>query len=192
VRRSPAERETQEVADEARRLFFYHAETGLILRRVFWRGSNVGEEPGTQRTDADGMTYRILALLGDRFMAHRVAWLLHYGVWPSLQIDHRDGNGLNNRIENLREVTNQQNAMNMKLNRTSTTGISGIRWHKLAKKWNVRITVQQQEIYLGLFESFEDAVRVRKEAESKYGFTERHGTKEATVVSSAPCDRVFE
>ena len=187
MRRSPSERETQEVADEARRLFFYHAETGLILRRVLWRGRNIGEEAGCQITDSDGMTYRKISLLQTPIMGHRIAWLLHYGCWPVLQIDHRDGDGLNNRIDNLREVTNQQNAMNMRLNRTSTTGVSGVRWHKIAKKWNVRITVGQQEIYLGLYENFEDAVRVRKEAESKYGFSERHGTK-AGMESPASSD----
>jgi hypothetical protein len=177
MRRSPSDRETQEVADEARRLFFYHADTGLILRRVYQMGKHVGEEAGGVRTDADSMTYRAVSILRRVFMSHRVAWLLHYGVWPTMRLDHRDGNGLNNRIDNLREVTNQQNGMNTKLRIDSKTGVSGIRWHKLAKKWNVRITVHNQEIYLGLYENFEDAVRVRKEAESKYGFSERHGTK---------------
>lgn len=187
MRRSPAERETQEVADEARRLFFYHAETGLILRRVYQMGKHVGEEAGGVRTDADGMTYRTVSIFRKVFMSHRVAWLLHYGVWPTMRLDHRDGNGINNRIENLREVTNQQNGMNMKLNRTSKTGVSGVRWHPLAKKWNARITVSNQEIYLGLFESFEDAVAARKQAESKYGFSERHGTK-AGMESPASSD----
>jgi hypothetical protein len=190
TRRTPAERETEEVAAEARRLFFYHAETGLILRRCYWMGKNVGEEAGTQRTDADGMTYRSVSIKYKIFMSHRVAWLLHYGRWPAMQIDHKDGDGLNNRIGNLSEVTNKQNAMNQKLNAKNSSGVTGVRWHKLAKKWTARIVQDQREIYLGLFESFEDAVRARKDAESKYGFSDRHGTKEATVVAPAASDRI--
>ena len=188
TRRTPAERETEEVAAEARRLFFYNAETGLILRRCYWMGKNVGEEAGTQRTDADGMTYRSVSIKYKIFMSHRVAWLLHYGRWPAMQIDHKDGDGLNNRIGNLSEVTNRQNSMNMKLFKTSKTGVAGVRWHPAAKKWNARIKCGQKEVYLGLFESFEDAVRARKEAESKYGFSDRHGTKEADLESPAACD----
>jgi hypothetical protein len=188
MRKTPAERETEEVAAEARRLFFYHAETGLILRRCYWMGKNVGEEAGTQRTDSDGMTYRSVSIKYKIFMSHRVAWLLHYGRWPLMQIDHKDGNGLNNRIGNLSEVTNKQNAMNQKLNAKNSSGVTGVRWHKLAKKWTARIVQDQREIYLGLFESFEDAVRARKEAESKYGFSERHGTKEADLEPSAGRD----
>ena len=190
MRKTPAERETEEVAEEARRLFFYHAETGLILRRCYWRGKNVGEEAGTQRTDSDGMTYRSVSIKYKIFMSHRVAWLLHYGRWPSMQIDHKDGNGLNNRIANLSEVTNKQNAMNQKLNAKNSSGVTGVRWHKLAKKWTARIVQDKREIYLGLFESFEDAVAARKDAESKYGFSERHGTKEATLEPPTSSDRV--
>jgi len=188
MRKTPAERETEEVAEEARRLFFYHAETGLILRRCYWMGKNVGEEAGTQRTDSDGMTYRSVSIRHKLFMSHRVAWLLHCGRWPSMQIDHKDGNGINNRISNLSEVTNRQNAMNQKLNAKNSSGVTGVRWHKLAKKWNARIKCGKSEIYLGLFESFEDAVAARKDAESKYGFSERHGTKEADLESSAGRD----
>jgi len=177
VRRSPAERETREVADEVRRMFFYHAETGLILRCVYQMGRHVGEEAGTQVTDADGMEYRSVSVFNTPFRSHRIAWLLYYGNWPSLQIDHRDGDGLNNRITNLREVTNRENGMNSKMSSRNSSGVVGVRWHPAAKKWNARIKVSSVEIYLGIFESFEDAVAARKQAESKYGFSERHGTK---------------
>jgi hypothetical protein len=190
TRRTPTERETEEVAEDARRLFFYHAETGLIIRRCYWAGKNVGEEAGTQRTDSDGMTYRSVSIKHTLFMSHRVAWLLHYGRWPASQVDHKDGNGLNNRIQNLSEVTNKQNAMNQKLNAKNSSGVTGVRWHKLAKKWTSRVVQDGREIYLGLFESFEDAVRARKDAESKYGFSDRHGTKEATVVPPTASDRI--
>jgi hypothetical protein len=174
MRKTPAERETEEVAEEARRLFFYHAETGLILRRCYWMGKNVGEEAGAERTDSDGMTYRSLSIKHTPFMSHRVAWLLHYGRWPAMQIDHKDGNGLNNRIDNLREVTNQQNAMNLK-KRNPKSGHTGVRWHKAGKMWQARIHIDGKEIGLGLYRDINDAVAARKSAEKKYGFSDMHG-----------------
>jgi hypothetical protein len=189
-RRTPADRETEELANEALRLLFYHAETGLILRRCYWYGKNVGEQVGTIRISSSGMIYSTVSLKHHIFMAHRVAFLLHYGRWPAMQIDHRDGNGLNNRIENLQEATSQQNAMNQKLYSVNSSGVSGVSWHKLNKKWYASISVSKKRFYLGSFDSFEDAVRVRKEAELKHGFSERHGTKETAMGSSKTSDRI--
>lgn len=122
----------------------------MILRRVYQMGKHVGEEAGGVRTDADGMTYRAVSILRRVFMSHRVAWLLHYGVWPTMRLDHRDGDGLNNRIDNLREVTNQQNGMNSKMSSRNSSGVVGVRWHPLANKWQARIKVFGCEEHLGL------------------------------------------
>jgi hypothetical protein len=184
VMRSPSQRETQEVADEARRLFFYHPETGLILRKIYWRREDVGKEAGCFCRTSDGQNYRSISILNTRYRSHRIAWLLHYGAWPAIQIDHRDGNGINNRIENLREATSQQNAMNAKMTSRNSSGATGVSFKKTEGKWSASITIHKNKIQLGLYENFEDAVRVRKQAESKYGFSERHGTK-ADMGSSA-------
>lgn len=185
MRRSPAERETQEVADEARRLFFYHAETGLILRRVYQMGKHVGEEADHERAPSDGIIYRILHIRRVSFLSHRVAWLLHYGRWPSKNIDHRDGDGRNNKIDNLREAGPKQNSLNLKLNSSNSTGVTGVYWKKQSRKWIACIGQNRKQIHLGSFDSFEGAVTARKEAERKYGFSERHGTKGPDVVTSA-------
>lgn len=74
-----------------------------------------------------------------------------------LYIDHINHNRLDNRKLNLREATNSQNQMNRK---NKPTGVS---FHKLSGKWRARITKNQKEIYLGLFETEEEAILVRKE-----------------------------
>jgi hypothetical protein len=190
TKRTSAERETEEIAEEARRLFFYHAETGLILRRCYWKGANIGEEAGGEFHGKDGQIYRLISVCNSRFRSHRIAWLLHYGEWPLLNIDHRDGNGLNNRIANLREATVQQNGMNLKMSSKNTSGVTGVSFKKSEGRWIAAIALHQKQIHLGYFRNFEDAVKARKEAEKKYGFSERHGTKKATLVPPTASDRI--
>lgn len=73
-----------------------------------------------------------------------------------------------NRKANLRLATVSQNGMNRDLSINNTSGTTGVTWHKQTKKWIVRIQVEGKRINLGLFSNFDDAVKVRKQAEEKY------------------------
>ena len=82
--------------------------------------------------------------------------------------DHINNNPLDNRKENLRICTVQQNGFNRKLNRNNTSGYSGVTWSGSRGKWRVGITVNQKVIALGSYVNLEDAVVARKKAEEKY------------------------
>lgn len=110
-----------------------------------------------------------------RISAHVIAWFLHHGEWPRLLIDHINGNPLDNRIDNLREATFRENKINACRNGNNTSGVSGVSWHKGAQKWVAYISNYGKRINLGTFVFFEDAVKARKEAEKKYGYSKRHG-----------------
>ena len=56
----------------------------------------------------------------------------------------------------------------MKIHKNNTSGASGVKWNKLIGKWTADITINNERIYLGYFENFDDAVQVRKQAEEKY------------------------
>jgi hypothetical protein len=114
---------------------------------------------------------------GREYKAHRLIWLLVHKAWPENQIDHIDGNGLNNRIENLRDVTNAENARNRKKQKNNESGHTGVRRER--GKWRAVIEVSGREIYLGLFINLEEAVAARKAAEAKYGFHANHGKERA-------------
>jgi hypothetical protein len=120
--------------------------------------------------------YRHGTIFGKWYLAHRVAWALHHGAWPSQHIDHISGDTGDNRIENLRDVTESVNRRNMSKFSTNTSGVCGVTWHKGCGKWQAQVGSHGRQLHLGLFENFDDAVAARKAAEVEYGFTDRHGT----------------
>ena len=76
-----------------------------------------------------------------------------------LFVDHIDRDPRNNSIPNLRWVTNQQNNMNSTKRNNTSSQYKGVCWNKQAKKWQSRIKIDGQSIYLGLFNSEEEAAR---------------------------------
>ena len=85
-----------------------------------------------------------------------------------MNVDHINGDKLDNRKTNLRFVTYAQNNRNRPLSRHNKTGVTGVFWHKKLGKWLVNISVNYKSIYIGIFDKFEDAVKARYEAEDKY------------------------
>lgn len=119
--------------------------------------------------------YVIVRLFGRSYKGHRIAYAMHHGCWPTLQIDHINGDKADNRISNLREVDNQTNAMNTKTHRHNTSGVSGVYWHKRDRKWIARIGTTKAGSFIGAFKSFDDAVAARKQAEQDLGYHPNHG-----------------
>ena len=96
---------------------------------------------------------------------------------PEGLIDHIDGNVRNNKIENLRLVTPQDNQRNTKINSKNISGIIGVFWSRNDCKWYSRITVNGNKIHLGSFYDKTDAIFARLNAEEKYGFHKNHGKR---------------
>jgi hypothetical protein len=89
---------------------------------------------------------------------HRLVWIYHNGDIPDkMFVDHIDGDKLNNRIENLRLATRSQNQHNCKKQSNNTSGVKGIGWNKQRKKWRARITINGKSIWLGYYNTIEEA-----------------------------------
>lgn len=86
----------------------------------------------------------------------------------SLQVDHKDMNGLNNRKSNLREATQTENARHKSIYRNNETGFAGVRMDKRTGAYQARITVNGKLIYLGESKDIGVVKRMRLEAENKY------------------------
>lgn len=113
--------------------------------------------------------------LNKGYLAHRLAWLYVYGEFPTDCIDHINGIKTDNRISNLRDVSNQTNMKNQKRRNTNKSGITGVFWHKTNKMWTSTISVNYKQIHLGSFSTKEDAISARKTAEIKYKYHQNHG-----------------
>ena len=123
---------------------------------------------------ADKQGYLCGAILGESAKAHRVIWKMVHGT-DAEQVDHINGVTNDNRLENLRSVSQVENSRNMRVYADNHSGVFGVVWHKRIAKWAAQIKVNQAPLHLGYFDLFWDAVAARKEAEVKYGFHDNHG-----------------
>lgn len=110
-----------------------------------------------------------------KYMAHRLAWLFIYQEWPKEQIDHINHVRNDNRLCNLTEATNQENAKNRGIQTNNSSGSTGVLWSEKHKNWKAQIKVDQKVIYLGTFINKNEAIKARNQAEKDHGFHENHG-----------------
>ena len=116
----------------------------------------------------------VICLSGVKYPATHIAWALTYGRWPKCYIDHINGDQLDNRAENLREVTELENNQNAKLYKTNKTGVHGVYQDKWGN-WYAQIGARGKKVTLGYFYNFEDARDARLKAQCKFGFHPNHG-----------------
>lgn len=127
---------------------------------------------GTPALNADsGNGYLTGSIFNLKFYAHRVAYCIYHGEWASADIDHINGNGKDNRIENLRSVSRRDNCRNRPMQRNNNSGLNGVHWNKACRKW--RVTCLGED--LGLYENIDDAAIARASAERGKGFHDNHG-----------------
>ncbi len=157
----------------------FRSHQGFVHSNRRYAGNEAGTVPRGQK-------YRRV-LFGDhgQFPAHRIVWALHHNQQPSpdLDIDHIDGNSLNNTPSNLRLVSITTNLRNSKISKRNKSGVTGVslfngRWHA-----NIGSTGGPNgRIKLGSFKRKEDAIAARKVAEVRLGYHQNHGRKDRSDV----------
>lgn len=95
--------------------------------------------------------YMNVQVKGMGYRSHRVAWLLYYGNWPVGQIDHINGNKTDNRIVNLRDVTQSQNLFNKPSYSRATSPFKGVSYRKDNSKWRAVIQRDGKSLSVGHF-----------------------------------------
>ena len=150
--------------EEAQCLFEY--KDGVLLWKIRpARCTQIGDVVGG--TNGKKEPYLRSRYKNQRFMIHRVVFLMHHGFMPEC-IDHIDGNIQNNKIENLREVTRTQNSYNSKLRKNNKTGVPNVTWYARAEKYVVTIRADGKTAFSGYFKDFELAELVASEARKKF------------------------
>ena len=156
--------------DRLKELFNYDGQD--LIWKVKRRGTKIGSVAGC----VGSRGYRQIRVDTKKHYAHRLIWLYHFGSFPTNQIDHIDRNKLNNRIDNLRDVTQQENCKNKSKDKRNTSGITGVHWHKALGKWRAQGRVDNKRIHLGYFTDKLDAIAARKSWEVANNFHTNHGS----------------
>lgn len=142
--------------ERLKELFDY--QDGVLVRRKDGRSAVIAM--GSKRYERVSVDGKIQSL-------HRMIYLWHHGCLPKT-LDHVDGDRANNKIENLREATQQQNCLNRKHHTNSKSPYKNVYWSEAANKWAVMVSVNKQRAYLGVYEDIELADLVAMEARDKF------------------------
>jgi hypothetical protein len=154
----------------------YKPETGELIWRP--RGTRPFDtrfamKAAFNQTDNHG--YKTGRMGKVNYKAHRVAWAIYHGEWPSGLIDHINGDRADNRIANLRVVDDAGNARNSARPKRNTSGVTGVYWFKRDSKWFVKVTFEKKARHIGYFDDLDDAIAARDAAYRRFGFHENHG-----------------
>lgn len=147
--------------DRLKELLSCNPETGGFRWRV-QRGNRPAGAPAACR---DAYGYVVIRIDDVLYKAHRLAWLYTYGEMPKMSLDHINRVKDDNRIANLRDVSQSANALNASVRVDSATRVKGVVWSHERKKWVARIKVNGKTIHLGRFCLFTDACAARALAE---------------------------
>lgn len=175
--------------DLIRRLFEYR--DGALIWRVrplgdfvsaracaAWNARWAGKQAGYINRVRSGDRRRVSITVGGaarRYYTSRLVWVWHHRKWPAGIIDHEDGNTLNDRIKNLRDVPESVNSKNARIHIDNSTGTLGVYRAKGRGRWKAEIMADGCKRHLGVFDTFEEAAAARKSAERSLGFHENHG-----------------
>jgi len=139
-----------------------------------WNSRYAGKAAGS---DDPVNGYSRVLLNGKSLMSHRVIWILTNGPIPNgMQIDHINGNRSDNRVGNLRIASHGENQLNTKIRKSNSSGIKGVSWRPLSKKWQARVSVNGKQESLGYFTTLAAAEVAAKAArDSSHGQFANHG-----------------
>jgi hypothetical protein len=145
---------------------------------AIWNGRWPGKEAFTTPSGKYG-TYLSGGILGESHYAHRLIWKYVTGRWPRYEIDHRDQNGWNNWITNLRDVTRSVNNRNQALNlkRNNSTGHMGISKTKGGRFSPTYQDRDGKKRFVAARDTLQEAIDALDAERAKHGYTRRHARR---------------
>lgn len=150
---------------------------GADARAKEWNSRKAGQDVVIAM---GGGSYGIMTrAFGVRINLHvtKVAFALAYGRWPKGTVSFADGDSANTSAKNMSDGHKHPTGLNPGTPKTSkptvknTSGRRGVDYVKPTGRWRVHIGVNGKKVYVGTFDTFEEAVSSREAAEKKYGYT---------------------
>lgn len=136
-------------------VLYYNQETGVFVNKIRRSNCHIGKQAGC--INASG--YIKIAIDGQQYLGHRLAWLYMYGEIPE-QIDHVNGNRSDNRISNLRPCNQALNTQNIRTAHCDNScGLLGVEFIKDSGRYRARIMVNGKAKHLGCFTTAQEAHR---------------------------------
>ena len=151
--------------DDLKEILDYDENTGIFRWKITKPGGRNIKE-GFVAGTYDKKGYHRIKINRKVYLGHRLAWLFVKGNWPKKDIDHINGITNDNRICNLRECNKSENGQNRLRNKNNKSGFTGV--SQKDNRWVAIITINKKTIYLGQFDTFEEAVEARKVGKEKY------------------------
>ena len=151
--------------ESVRDYIHYNPETGEL---TWIKSPNARVKVGDKIKSIDAYGYLSVSFRSKVWKAHRLAWFLYYDQLPDKDIDHINGDRVDNRISNLRSATRGQNLQNMQVSGKGLSNYKGVSRSKTS--WTAQITVNNKKLHLGSFKTEEEAaLAYNNEAEKRYG-----------------------
>jgi hypothetical protein len=133
-------------------LLHYNPDTGAFTWIKYRRGVLKNREAGYIKDQK----YRVIRIDGHSYYAHRLAWFYMTSEWPENQIDHIDIDGLNNRWDNLQQVTNRVNNLNKQ--KGPKSGFHGA--VQIGKRFRSQGKLNGKQLFFGTYDTPEEAHQV--------------------------------
>jgi len=134
-----------------KQLISYDRLTGIVRNR------KTNQVVGGQ----SGRKYPQIIINGKHYLLHRLIWLYVYGSFPKKNIDHINRDPSDNRLSNLRNVSQICNMRNVANFKHGTSGVKGVNFHKPRNKWRAVMVINQVKKSLGYYQTFDNAVCAR-------------------------------
>lgn len=169
-------------------VLLYHPDTGVFIwkrreAKMFsnpnyanpWNARFAGKDAGSIKSTG----YVYIRLNNKLWLAHRLVWVIYnqIDIEDQLVIDHINHNPSDNRIINLRAVSQSENMKNMPLLAINKSGCHGVYYCKNKEKWAAQILIDGTNRHLGYFSDINEAIEKRKSTEIANGFHANHGKR---------------